>query len=219
MSVLCLTGWQQPADALANIAPDATHFDYAAYDNAEAMFAALPKAPGLAIGWSLGGQVLVRAVAGGHIKPGHLVLLGAAFQWIADADFTLGVPREVADEVRENYRRDARAMLGGFHALIALGDTHEKDIARGLDTTVRVWKNGAFWLEELARTSCRTLDFGNFPPTTIVHGLKDKVITAMSATAYARRIAQSQLHVWPLCAHAPHLHDPQTLRHLVTAYA
>jgi pimeloyl-ACP methyl ester carboxylesterase len=137
---------------------------------------------------------------------------------VADAHFAHGVPQAVADEVSENYSRGANAMLGGFHTLIALGDAHEKDIVRALDATLRVWKRGAFWLHELARASCRTLDFSGFPPTTIVHGLKDKVITPASAVAYARSIAQSELHVWPLCAHAPHLHDPQTLSDLVSAY-
>ena len=47
MSLLYLTGWQQPADALSILAPDAQHFDYAAYDNVEDMFAALPKTPRL----------------------------------------------------------------------------------------------------------------------------------------------------------------------------
>jgi pimeloyl-ACP methyl ester carboxylesterase len=218
MSILCMTGWQQPADSLANIAPGATHFDYGDYDNTDEMFGALPKSLRIAIGWSLGGQLLVRAIAAGHVKPERLLLLGAPFQWVADAHFTHGVPQAVAGDVEKNYRTGAKAMLAGFHTLIALGDTHEKQIISTLDATTQVWENGAFWLGELARASCFELDFSGFPPTTIVHGLKDKVITAMSATAFARRIAGSELHIWPLSAHAPHLHDPDILRQMVSAY-
>ncbi len=217
-SVLCMTGWQQPADSLSDIAPDAVHFDYAAYDNVETMFAALPRAPRVAVGWSLGGQLLVRAIAGGHIWPGALILLGAPFQWVADAHFTHGVPQVVADEVQYNYARDPESMLAGFHTLIAHGDTQEKSIIRALNKIRQVWKNGAFWLGELAQASCCDLNFSVFPRTVLVHGLSDKVIPPANAKMYAERLPASELMEWLGCAHAPHLHNPQSLRERIRTY-
>jgi len=48
-----MTGWQQRKDALADAIPGALHFEYAGYENVEAMFLALPHAPDVAVGWSL----------------------------------------------------------------------------------------------------------------------------------------------------------------------
>lgn len=218
MSVLCLTGWQQPADALKTIAPAAMHFDYDAFDNVEKLFLALPPEPRLAIGWSLGGQLLVRAIAGGHVKPDALMLLGAPFQWVADAEFPGGVGQDVADEVMHNYTANPKRMLTGFHTLIALGDSKEREIISALDATAAVWKNGAYWLGQLAKTSCRALDFTGFPPTTIIHGLKDRVIALDNAQAYGKTLAGAELVLWPDCAHAPHLHNPEDLRGRIAGY-
>lgn len=217
MTVLCLTGWQQPADALANIAPSGIHFDYSAYADSQRMFAALPSQVDTAIGWSLGGQLLVRAIAGGHIKVQRLILLGAPFQWIADAHFPAGIPADIAKDVAQNYECDPAAMLSGFNTLIALGDKYEKQIVRMLNAT-EVCKNGTYWLSELARTSCRTLDFSLLPSTTLVHGLNDRVIFPDNAKAYNTHLTRSELHLWPECAHAPHLHDAEKLRQLIHEY-
>jgi len=218
MTVLCLTGWQQPADALTSIAPDALHFDYASYTDVGAMFAALPRAPKLAIGWSLGGQLLARAAAEGYCRPQAVLLLGAPFQWLADEHFKEGFPQEMAGGVREDYRREPEAMLKRLNGLVALGDAHEKQITRTLNRGVRLWENGMYWLNELTQFSCRSLDFSAFPRAIIVHGMKDKVIYPVNAEAYAKALPQCELMLWPECAHAPHLHDSDVLRSLIAAH-
>jgi pimeloyl-[acyl-carrier protein] methyl ester esterase len=218
MTILCLSGWQQPANALSPLMPDAVHFDYSAYDNMRKMLAALPRAPHLAVGWSLGGQLLVRAIAEGYTKPEHLVLLAAPFQWVADAEFTQGIPLGAVEEVRGNYINDPEAMLKNLHALIALGDVKEKQIIRSLNAMLRLWENGMYWLDKLTYASCRRFDFSAFPPTTIVHGLKDKVIHPVNAEAYAEALPQAELQLWPECAHAPHLHDINALSDIVSRH-
>ncbi len=218
MTLLCLTGWQQPPDALAELAPNAVHFDYSAYSNADAMFAALPRTADLAIGWSLGGQLLVRAVAGGYLKPKALLLLGAPFQWVAGEGIAKGIPVEAVAEVRDNYQRDPKAMLKNLNALIALGDRDEKSIVRTLNAVLSVWDNGLYWLDELTKTSCSALNFSAFPPTVIVHGDKDKVIHPVNADAYMAALPKAELMKWPDCAHAPHLHDMHALQTLVSKY-
>ena len=65
MRTLCLSGWGQPADALASIAPDATHLGYTHHDNVADVLSAIAKEAARydrIIGWSLGGQLAVRAV-------------------------------------------------------------------------------------------------------------------------------------------------------------
>ena len=153
----------------------------------------------------------MRAIAGGHIQPDALILLGAPYQWIADKHFHHGVSQEIADEVKANYATDPTSMLTSFQTLMALGDTQEKAIIETLAQGTQVWKNGGFWLNELATATAHGLDFSKFPRTMVVHGAKDKVIAPQSADAYIERIHGAEFMRWPDCAHAPHLHDPQLL--------
>jgi pimeloyl-[acyl-carrier protein] methyl ester esterase len=219
LNVLCLTGWQQRKDELAAITPpDTVHFDYAAYDNAEAMFAALPRKPKVAIGWSLGGQLLVRAVAGGHIQPELLLLLSAPFQCVADAEFPRGMPAPGLKEFRDNYRKHPQETVTQFNALIGLGDSRTARVIRALNKQPEIWNNGLFWLNELAKSSCYSINFSAFPETIIVHGENDKVIDVASANAFAKQLPRAKCILWAQCGHAPHLHNPDSLRTLLSTY-
>jgi pimeloyl-ACP methyl ester carboxylesterase len=219
MTTLCLTGWQQPADALSVIAPDKTiHFNYAAYSDVNAAIKAMSPTPRLAIGWSLGGQVLARAVAGGHVRPQTLILLGASYQFLADTAFTHGMQKADFASVVNSYTQDPIEMLKGFHMFVGAGDKHSTRIARALNQPITVWKHGLFWLEELGRFSCNTLDFSSFPATIIIHGINDKVVSPAQAEMFAKHIPSSQLTLLEDCAHAPHLHDTAALKTLVDRY-
>jgi pimeloyl-[acyl-carrier protein] methyl ester esterase len=215
MSDLCLTGWQQPHDALAELVPDALHFNYAGYDNMRNMFAALPREPRLAVGWSLGGQLLARAISDGYVKPKRLILLGAPFQWVADADCPQGFPAAAVEGVRGNYIDKPEMMLKNLNGLVALGDVHERRIIKQLNRTLQVWPNGMYWLDKLTNASCRKFDFSVFPPTIIIHGMQDKVIHPWNAKAFAEAMPKAELLLWPECAHAPQLHDLPALQEIV----
>lgn len=216
MTTLCLTGWQQRADALANITPEATLFaDYSGFNDVASFFATLPQEVELAIGWSLGGQLLVRAIAGGYVKANRLILLGAPFQFMASAAFSEAMPAEAFKGVIEQYRTHPQAMVKQFAGIISTGDSFAPRIARTLGQYTDVWKQGIFWLEELARYSCAELNFSTLPPTLLVHGLKDKVIYPIQAEWFRQHLPHAELHLWPECGHAPHLHDEASLRQLV----
>lgn len=216
MSTLCLTGWQQPTDALAAIAPaEAIHFNYDAYTDIPSLLSALPTAPELAIGWSLGAQVLVRAVAGGYVRPRRLVLLSASYQFCSDELFPSGPSPQEYAVVAQQYHNAPALMLRGFRGLIASGDTQEKTILRTLNAACPLWQHGLFWLEELGRYSCAPLDMSNMPPTLLLHGKNDKVASPAQSEMLASRIPSSQLVIWDDCAHAPHLHNASALRELI----
>ncbi|HEU5048571.1 MAG TPA: alpha/beta fold hydrolase [Rickettsiales bacterium] len=210
---LCLTGWQQEREALAGIVPaDAQHFDYAAYSDAETLFAALPREPDVAIGWSLGGQLLARAVSNGYIRPGLLILLAAPFQFI---DEGTGSSIEQFNTIREHYVSHPSQMLAQFQALVALGDNRQSQIARSLLRTKTLWENGLYWLDELARGSCKDMHFRRFPHTVIVYGENDKVIPPAQAALFAQHLPGAEMIMLPGCGHAPHLHDSVFLKDLI----
>ena len=197
MSILCLTGWQQRNDELASVVPaDAQHFDYASYDNVKVMFADLPANTKMAMGWSLGGQLLVRAVANGYIKPELLVLLSAPYQYVADEYFPHGVHENGLKEFRDNYDKNAPATLKQFNALVGLGDNSALRVIRALNDCSEIWSNGLFWLNELTSKYCYNMDFSQFPKTLIVQGKNDKVIDPVNAMMFAKKIPQSQLIMW-----------------------
>lgn len=216
MNTLCVTGWQQNANALACIAPqDAQHIEYSTCADFKAFASLLPATADIAIGWSLGGQLLVRAIAEGHVKAGQLVLLGAPFQFVTSDAYPQGMPQGVWNDVVNNYTNDPVAMLRGFGGIISAGDTHATRIARILSQQTEPWKNGLYWLQELGRFSCADIDFDHFPPTIIIHGENDRVVYPIQAGLFAARLPRNNLHLIKGCSHAPHLHDADALRKLI----
>lgn len=219
MKVLCLTGWQQPADALSVIAPEDTiHFKYDVYVDVNTAINTMPLTPDTAIGWSLGGQLLVRAVASGHVRPKKIILLGAAFQFLNSDNYQNGIPTADFTNVVQGYKNKPEDMLRGFHVMVGSGDSQSVRITRTLNTSLVLWKNGLFWLEELGRFSCTSLNFSNFPETIIVHGKNDKVTSPKQAEDFKHLIPHAQLRLLDDCAHAPHLHDSQSLKQLIFSH-
>lgn len=213
MNILCLTGWQQKPDAFANIAPAARHFNYAAYNDLETMFSELPRDVDLAIGWSLGGQLLVRAIAGGYVKARKLLLLAAPFQCISDNRFMHGMAQDDFNDIRNNYVQDPQKMLAQFQGWLGFGSNK---IIRELLKSTEIWKNGLFWLDELGKATCRDLDFSSFPETLIFHGESDKVIPPENAKEFAARVPGAQLFLLPDVNHAIHLQDNNFLKNIIT---
>jgi len=219
IQILCLTGWQQPSDALADIAPNALHFDYGAYDRLDVALAALPHTPELVIGWSLGAFIAMEAIARGICRPRQLLLLGAKYQYASDAAFPHGASRERIEETRRHYMSDPQGMLRQFQSLIAKGDEHERSIMHLLHVQgAPLWPQGPFWLDQLRTLSCRAMDMNAFPPTHIVHGTMDVITPPEHAQCLHKALPASTLEIWPRCAHAPHLHDPERLRAIIASY-
>lgn len=213
MKILCLTGWQQPPDALAPYIPvEAIHAPYADYTSTEAFFASLPREADIAIGWSLGGQTLVRAIAGKHIQVKKLILLGASYKFMASEEFPHGATQELWQGIRAGYKASPDSMIKEFSGHIAAGDIHATRIIRTLNKTLSLWENGLFWLDELARFSCSSLDFSGFPPTLLLHGRNDRVISHEQAHSFVNSIKDAQLLSLDDCGHAPHLHDEELLK-------
>jgi pimeloyl-[acyl-carrier protein] methyl ester esterase len=224
MRTLALSGWGQPHDALAAIAPDATHFEYAHHDSAEEAITAIAKAAKnheRIIGWSLGGQLAVRAIAEGLIKPKKLVLIGVPFQFVKNNSLPIGMPAGTYDTFKQNYAANPDRTLRKSWELIAYGDSEEAKIKLQLgkhDRKKILEKNWQRWLEHLNNFSCDTLRFENFPPTLIIQGDQDAIVRYQQAEFFARHLPHSRLHTMPGCGHAPHWHDTQKIQELIENY-
>lgn len=223
MKVLALNGWAQKAESIRNVLPEGAEIvGYGDCASVETVFKRMQEAhaePDVLFGWSLGGQLSVRAVAAGIIRPKRLVLMGAPYQLVSDREFKGGVNKAVVMASRLALATNAEFMLKEFQGtMLAQGDS----LAATVRAEAKDWVAGTegmewmFWFDELAHFSCRHLDFGGFPPTDIIHGDGDAVIPFGSAEAFHARIAGSTLHRMKKCGHAPHWHDANFVKTVIT---
>jgi pimeloyl-[acyl-carrier protein] methyl ester esterase len=221
MRSVTLTGWGQPHDALSVIAPGATHIDYTRHDTVEAALEAIAdqgKHAELVIGWSLGGQLAVRAIAAGMLMPRKLVLIGAPFQFVKSPQLALGMPRDAYEKFCENYAKNPERTLDKAWELVVKDDRREAQIRLHLeahDKSQMLASDWLKWLTLLDGFSCEHLPFAHFPPTLLVHGEKDVVVDAKQAEFFAKAIRASRIDLWADCGHAPHWHDSDRLRQLI----
>ena len=225
MRIMTLTGWGQPHDALAAVAPDATHVDYAQAGNVEEALSLIAEAAAshdMIIGWSLGGQLAVRAVAEKKAKPKRLVLIGAPFQFVKSETSPIGLPRDVHEQFRYNYVTDPARTLARAWELIAKDDREHRKVRAHMgvqDTKKVLGTDWLRWLDMLDGFTCAGLEFSHFPPTLLVHGRADAVVWVEQAQHFAAAIPRCVPVLWKDCGHAPHWHDTEKLKQLIGEYA
>lgn len=217
MNVVALSGWGQPHDALKHVVPEAHHFAYQDYMTLESCLQNLGEAAKDAdaiIGWSLGGQLALRAVAQGYAKPKRLVLVAVPFKFIAREDLPMGMSQVTYEQFRQNYAANPERTLNKSYALIAKEDDKGEYIQNRLhELRERVdYSHWLRWFDWLRHVDCRDVDFSGFPPTTIVHGDRDIIVEPVQSAKFAGLIPHARLDIWRGCGHAPHLHDPKRLR-------
>lgn len=221
---LTLSGWAQPHDSLAILAPDALHLSY---EHCRVIGCVTQQiehkapAPKTAIGWSLGGTFLMHAISEKKLKPRQLVLIGASLQFVESEGHSAGMDRFTFDLFKKNYAADPVRTARRFNALVAKGDDHHEGIVRELgywpgSAEKEIWLP---WLDLLDRYSYRSLTFAHFPPTLIIHGRNDEVAKMRQAEALHARIPGSELLILDHCGHAPHLHDPIRIKEAIAAHA
>ncbi len=211
MRTVTLSGWGQPHDALKEAAEGATHLDYAHAANVDEVFRMLAaQEPERVIGWSLGGQLAVRAIAAGAIAPKELVLIATPFQFKGSAEF------------EQNFAKNpARTLLKAW-SLIHYEDTRSVYIAdtlRAFDKDAVLKKDWLRWLRILMDFSCEGLDFSRFPKTILLHGDKDKVVDVAQSGLFLKQILHAKRMIWEGCGHAPHFHDATKLRTQIAEFA
>jgi pimeloyl-[acyl-carrier protein] methyl ester esterase len=198
MNIITLSGWGQASDSLSGIAPDALHLDYLACNSAETFMQKLPPSCDILIGWSLGGQLAIRATP--LLKPKMLILIATPFA-LASPEF---------DAFHTAFLRDPESSLQRFTLLMAHGDSNARNIIRNSSLTAHR-KPLPYWLGLLKSFDAATVDFAGFPRTLIIHGSNDAIVSVEQAKQLAGRITGSSLHCIEQCGHAPHLHNRQEI--------
>lgn len=221
MRILAFSGWSQRADALASILPmDAQAFDYGAYRSYNACKDALKTyEPEVVVGWSLGGQVALRAISDGIIKPKKVILLSAHYQALKTDDFPESFPFDVLDGLRSAYSTQPEGMLKDFYLTCAFGDSEQRKVVAGMQEGKASFEEHHWleWFDELTAFSCDSLDFAKIPPATLIYGEADCIVPVAQARHFAEKLHRAEVHILPNCAHAPHLHAPEAVRKLIAS--
>jgi len=220
MKILTLSGWGQPHDALEPIAPSATHFDYSDFGNVADVLGALAEVGqnyDAIIGWSLGGQMAVRAISAGLIRPKKLVLIGAPFQFVRSDFLNLGMPQDQFQKFRDNYLNNSARTLAKAWELVAIGDKNSEIVKEHLQKYNKekmLEKNWLNWLDLLNSFSCNSLDFNNFSRMDILllHGAGDAVVSHNQAQEFVKNIPSAKHILLKDAGHAPHWHDSAQVR-------
>lgn len=222
-TILTFSGWGQKPDSLVqaiNTAPDRTTIQYVNYADRANITEVLDDIRGtfcdLAIGWSLGGQILLRALAAGAIHPRHLILLATPFQFHASPEYPEGAPAEMLASIVTRYRQNPQAMLLHFASLIAEGDRNNVRLLPVLEQQIYPkTPHWIYWLEELAAFSCLDLDPSLIPSIHLLHGTEDQVISYAQSQYFLKHFPDTHLHTLSACGHAPHLHDSDHFNHTI----
>jgi pimeloyl-[acyl-carrier protein] methyl ester esterase len=224
---LCLSGWAQHHDALDILCAqetDVLHFSYAPLQNTERALDALAQhAPSTQriIGWSLGGLLALHALSEQRIHTRQLVLIATPAQFVASEDFPHGMDTLTFSLFHDNYTQDAHRTSTRFHHLITKGDRHHQHITPQLaphtfSAQQHLWQS---WLHTLKEQRHHHHRFDDFPPTLIIHGEQDHVVSHAQAQWLARMIPHATLITLPDCGHAPHLHNCTAIQEAIARHA
>ncbi|NET71292.1 MAG: alpha/beta fold hydrolase [Sphaerospermopsis sp. SIO1G2] len=222
-NIVTLSGWAQHADALRCLVPQAYALDYASAAD-PAMVGEKLHALGeidVAVGWSLGGWLLMWATSHGFITPKRLVIFAAPAQFVRSASFSHGMGQESFSLFQQNFTTQPARTVARFSHLIAHGDRHYKQVRDALENTLSPTMDATYhahwhrWLTLLGTQGHDDIHYDALPHTTLIYGDADQIVSPDQGEWLHRRIARSQLIMLRGCAHAPHHHQPEYMSKII----
>lgn len=216
---ITISGWGQAVDSLECVAPGAEHIAYAQHQSVQDALDALKgKSCEILIGWSQGGQLALRAVCDGVLKPKKLILLAAPFQFVEGEGMNCGMHEEQFLAFKYAFLADPERTLKRFSIMVAHNDSCKSQVLGSLQPDINNVKKWDFWLDQLEQFSCKEVDFTKMPEKTLlIHGVDDVVVEATQTSVFLAFMPHAELEMFDKCGHAPHLHDAARVRELITA--
>lgn len=223
MSILTLSGWNYPADGLAQLVPDAQYFEFSDYPGPDEAINALSAYRNVrhVIGWSTGGWLAMQAIHAGVLAPESLLLLATPYQFVSDERFKDGMGPTTFEQFRANYAVDPERTASRFHALIAKGDKDMRGVMSRLSHHAHAADTSRWlpWLDALASRNLAHVRIKT-PSITLIHGENDSIVPVVQSAHLQAHHPQMKYELWQNTCHAPHLHDTERfLSHVRGMYA
>jgi pimeloyl-[acyl-carrier protein] methyl ester esterase len=156
------------------------------------------------LGWSLGGMLLLEALADAGLWPAGLVLVGVPAVFCQRAYHPHGQPPRVVRAMRQALKQDARRVLADFAAhCLAPGEEVFLDEAETLFDPGRAAQNLAQGLDYLLKADLRPLLPKLRLAPVIVQGGADRIVPPEQARFLSEQLPGSCLVMLPGAGHVP----------------
>lgn len=162
------------------------------------------------VGWSLGGQLALRAAMLAPGRVARLVLVATTPRLLRAGDWPHGVDAALLDGMRARVDEDGQAMVDEFLELQLRGSRDAAPLLQALRTALRshgAAQPSALWggLEALARTDLRAQLAQVRQPALVVGGQYDRITHPRAAEALAQGLGAGRYREFARSAHAPFL--------------
>ncbi|MCL6621275.1 MAG: alpha/beta fold hydrolase [Syntrophobacterales bacterium] len=166
----------------------------------------LPLPETLAVGWSLGGMLLLEAVARAGVRPAALVLVGVPAVFCQRPDCPWGQPPAAVRAMRRALTQDPARVLAEFaRRSLAPGEEAWLAEARRLFPAGQAPAHLALGLDYLLATDLR-LWLGEISlPVTLVQGEEDAIVRPAQAALLKDHLPPAELLLLPGAGHLPFL--------------
>jgi len=162
------------------------------------------------VGWSLGGQLALRAAMLAPERVARLVLIATTPRLLRADDWPHGVDAALLAGMRARVHEDSQAMVDEFLELQLRGCRNAVPLLHSLRTTLPM--QGAALapallsgLEVLTYTDLRPLLSQVHQPALVVGGQYDRITHPRAAEALAHSLSAARYHEFARSAHAPFL--------------
>jgi pimeloyl-[acyl-carrier protein] methyl ester esterase len=178
----------------------------------------------IVVGWSLGGQVAMRAALDHPRKIARLVLLASTPRFVATDDWDRGVDAADLEAFGAALRADPGATLLRFLSLQTRGMPGQKTLLQELRQTLLAGSAAADAALAAGLSILRDSDLrGELPqlvqPTLVLHGALDTLTPAAAGAWLAGTLPAARHLELPRAAHAPHLSHADEVAGAVRRFA
>ncbi len=182
----------------------------------QAFLEKLPMSRTVAVGWSLGGMLLIEALAQSQKKLAGLILTGVPAVFCRQEDHPWGQPPAAVRAMRRSLKIDARKVLADFAAAcLATQEVEFKDEVKALFASDAMADHLAAGLDYLMDADLRSGLPKIVNQPVFVHGDMDSIVPPAQAIYLSKRLPGSRLILLPGAGHLLFVTQAATFNEIV----
>lgn len=175
------------------------------------------------VGWSLGGQLALRAAMLAPQRVARLVLIATTPRFARAPDWPHGVEEGLLQQMRSRLERDYPGMISDFLELQLRGSRDAPQLLQALRVALRTHGEALpaallAGLDALAQTDLRSLLPSIQQPALVIGGQYDRITPPQGAEALAGMLRAGRYRQYARAAHAPFLSHSAEFAALLRAF-